>query len=133
MHKLKTWSDPMAAIALTCCRATIGPDGARGEAAVTAPYTIVSCHRGGWEIIGKVNGIDWYVTRAATDDCAKRGFRTWRDALAACRRLYPGAVVCVRQSDRREILMDNAGDYAWRVGAGRGDDLYARPMVSGRK
>ncbi len=132
MHKLRTWSDPMAAVALTCCRATIGPGGARGEAAVTAPYTIVSRHRGGWEIIGKINGCDWYVTRAATDDGAKRGFRTWRDALAACRRLYPGAVVYVRQSDRREILMDNASDHAWRVGAGHGDDLYAKPMASGR-
>jgi len=122
----------MAAVALTCCRAAIGPDGAWGEASITGPYIIQVAQRGGWEIDGKINGCDWYVTRAAVDDSAKRGFRTWRDALAACRRLYPGAVVHVRQSDRREILMDNASDYAWRVASGRGDDLYACPMASGR-
>lgn len=132
MRKLRTWSDPLKSVALTCCRATIGPDGAWGEAEVTPPYAIVNCAVGGWEVIGKINGIDWYVTRAIVDDGAKRGFRTWRDALAACRRLYPGQTVYVRQSDRREILMDNASDYAWRVASGHGDDMYARPMASGR-
>lgn len=132
MLKLKTWSDPMAAVALNYCRASVGEGGTWTEAEVTPPYTIVSCATGGWEVIGKINGIDWYVTRAIVDDSAKRGFRAWRDALAACRRLYPGQTVYVRQSGRREILMDNASDYAWRVASGHGGDLYAKPMVTGR-
>lgn len=102
MAKLTTWADPFRAIVISECRASTGPNGEWTDGnKVCGPFTICADVRG-WKVLGKINGCDWYVTKAIDDPHARHGFRTWRDALAACRRFKPGAVVMLRTSDRRE-------------------------------
>jgi hypothetical protein len=98
----RLWSDPATAEARPTCRASTGPSGSWTDGnKVEAPYTICGGSNG-WAVMGKINGCDWYVTKAVDDPQAKREFRTWRCALVAVRRLYPGAAVILRTRDRAE-------------------------------
>ena len=100
--KMRFWARDDAAEAVTTCRASTGPNGTWQDGnRVEAPYTICADVRG-WQVLGRINGCAWYVTQAVRDPGARHGFRTWREAYVAARRLYPASPIVLRTSDRRE-------------------------------
>lgn len=95
----KPYANPDSAVAITSCRASTGPNGTWADGnRVEPPYTIQQGARPGWEVIGRINGCHWYVTKAVDDPTTFRGFRTWREALRATARLYPDAEIRLRTS-----------------------------------
>lgn len=98
----KPYANPDSAVAITSCRASTGPNGDWTDGnRVESPYVIQRGARPGWEVIGRINGCPWYVTKAIDDPSTLRGFRTWRDAFVAVCRLYPGAATVLRTSGYR--------------------------------
>lgn len=101
--KLRFWASVEHATARTTCCAATGPGGTwvDDNNSITAPYVICQAVRG-WQVDGKINGCNWYVTRAVVDSEARHGFRTWREAYTAARRLYPDAEIRLRTGNHVE-------------------------------
>lgn len=117
MKPYRRYADPLQAIARGVTRASIGPGNSWvADAPIVAPYRIQHADTRGWVVTGAIDGASEHYRVQAIDmpkefDRPYRPaptFRTWRDAWAACQRLFPNAETWLCDAGRNRRRLDSS-------------------------